>query len=114
MLKRKKIRGLAKKTGMPVAKVKRILEECADNAYFMDVKLGKGGAKIYLLVPFAPGIFEFQLARSNEYNESHPEISFLFQRHAFESYGQVAASMPSRPARKLPFRSTVSYGLATA
>ncbi|MBQ1329526.1 MAG: FAD-dependent oxidoreductase, partial [Mogibacterium sp.] len=87
-------KGLAKKTGMPVAKVKRILEECADNAYFMDVKLGKGGAKIYLLVPFAPGIFEFQLARSNEYNESHPEISYLFQRHAFESYGQVAASMP--------------------
>ena len=87
-------KGLAKKTGMPVAKVKRILEECADNAYFMDVKLGKGGAKIYLLVPFAPGIFEFQLARSSEYNESHPEISYLFQRHAFESYGQVAASMP--------------------
>jgi len=87
-------KGLAKKTGMPAAKVKRILEDCADNAYFMDVKLGKGGAKIYLLVPFAPGIFEFQLARSAEYNESHPEISYLFQRHAFESYGQVAASMP--------------------
>ena len=87
-------KGLAKKTGMPADKVKHILEGCAEKAYFMDVKLGKGGAKIYLLVPFAPGIFEFQLARSAEYNEANPEISYLFQRHAFESYGQVAASMP--------------------
>lgn len=105
-------RGLAKKTGMKPEKVKRILEDCADNAYFMDVKLGKSGAKLYLLVPFAPGIFEFQLARSKEYNEAHPEISYFFQRHAFESYSQVAASNPMGVGimRVVPVESSLPAG----
>ena len=105
-------RGLAKKTGMKPEKVKRILEDCADKAYFMDVKLGKSGAKLYLLVPFAPGIFEFQLARSKEYNEAHPEISYFFQRHAFESYSKVAASNPMGVGimRVVPVESSLPAG----
>ena len=105
-------KGLAKKTGMKAEKVKRILEDCADKAYFMDVKLGKSGAKLYLLVPFAPGIFEFQLARSKEYNEAHPEISYFFQRHAFESYSKVAASNPMGVGimRVVPVESSLPAG----
>ena len=105
-------KGLAKKTGMKPERVKRILEDCAEKAYFMDVKLGKGGAKLYLLVPFAPGIFEFQLARSKEYNEANPEISYLFQRHAFESYSKVAASNPMGVGimRVVPVESSLPAG----
>ena len=105
-------KGLAKKTGMKPERVKRILEDCAEKAYFMDVKLGKGGAKLYLLVPFAPGIFEFQLARSKEYNEENPEISYLFQRHAFESYSKVAASNPMGVGimRVVPVESSLPAG----
>lgn len=105
-------KSLAKKTGMKPERVKRILEDCAEKAYFMDVKLGKGGAKLYLLVPFAPGIFEFQLARSKEYNEAHPEISYFFQRHAFESYSKVAASSPMGVGimRVVPVESSLPAG----
>ena len=85
---------LAKKAGMPYEKAKRVLEGCAEKAYFMDVKLGKNGAKIYILVPFAPGIFEFQMAREGGFADDNPEISYLFHRHAFESYSEYGPNSP--------------------
>ena len=87
-------RALAKKTGMDPKRAKRVLEDCADKAYFMDVKLGKSGAKLYMLVPFAPGLFEFQMTRTNDFADKNPEIAYLFQRHAFESYAKVAPDNP--------------------
>ena len=86
-------RALAKKAGMPVDKAKRVLEGIADKAYFMDIKIPKTGAKLYLLVPFAPGIFEFQMVRPG-FVEANPKIAELFKRHAFESYADVAPTLP--------------------
>ncbi|MBR2539309.1 MAG: FAD-dependent oxidoreductase [Mogibacterium sp.] len=86
-------RGLAKKTGMPVDKVRHLLEGMADKAYFMDVKIPKTGGKIYMLVPFAPGIFEFQLTR-DEFMEKNPEVARLFRRHGFDSYFDVGPKNP--------------------
>ena len=85
---------LARKTGMPAAKVKRILEDCADKAYFMDVKIPKTSGKVYMLVPFAPGLFEFQMTRVNNFADDNPRIAELFHKHAFESYAPVAPEMP--------------------
>ena len=87
-------KALSRKTGMPADKAKRVLEGIAEKAYFMDVKVPKTNGKLYMLVPFAPGLFEFQLARSKEYNEANPKISELFHRHAFESYATVAPQNP--------------------
>ena len=85
---------LAKKTGFDQAKVKKILEECADKGYILDVKLNKGGGKIYLMVPFAPGMFEFQMTRNDDFPLKNPEVSYLFHRHAFESYAPIAPENP--------------------
>ena len=87
-------KALAKKTGMSPEKAKKVLEGCADKAYFMDVKIPKTGGKVYMLVPFAPGIFEFQMTRVDGFADKNPKISYLFQRHAFESYAKVAPDNP--------------------
>ena len=86
-------KALAKKTGMPVAQAREILEGMADKAYFMDVQIPKTGGKLYMLVPFAPGMFEFQMVRPG-FVEENPEVARLFQRHAFESYADVAPANP--------------------
>ena len=82
-------RVLARKTGFTYEKTKRILEDLADKAYFMDIKIPRTGGKIYMLVPFAPGIFEFQMVRGND-----PKVAEFFRRHAFESHADVAATWP--------------------
>ena len=82
-------KALAKKTGFTPEKSKRILEGLADKAYFMDVKIPKTTAKVYMLVPFAPGIFEFQMVRGED-----PKVAEFFRRHAFESHADVAATWP--------------------
>ncbi|MBR0373335.1 MAG: FAD-dependent oxidoreductase [Mogibacterium sp.] len=84
---------LAKKTGMTVDKARKLLDGMAEKAYFLDVKLPKVNTKLYMLVPFAPGMFEFQMCRPG-YVEDNPEIARLFQRHAFESYADVAPANP--------------------
>ena len=83
---------IAKKTGFTKEKSKRILEDIADKAYFMDVKVPRTDAKVYMLVPFAPGLFEFQMVRPG-FAEANPEIAYLFARHAFESH-DVAKDWP--------------------
>ena len=85
---------LAKKTGMDPDKAKKVLEGCADKGYILDVKATKGGGKIYLLVPFAPGMFEFQMTRNEDFYLKNPEVSYLFHRHAYESYEKIAPSNP--------------------
>ncbi len=80
---------LAKKTGFTPEKAKRILENLSDKAYFLDVKIPKTTAKVYMLVPFAPGIFEFQMVRGED-----PKVAEFFRRHAFESHSTVAATWP--------------------
>lgn len=84
---------LAKKAGMPVEKTRKILDEIAEKAYFMDVKLPHVDSKLYMLVPFAPGLFEFQMVRPG-FAEANPKIAELFKRHAFESYAGVAPDLP--------------------
>ena len=86
-------RQLAKKSGFSVEKTREILEEMADKAYFMDAEIPKVGAKLYLLAPFAPGLFEFQMCRPG-FAEENPEVARLFRKHAFESYADVAPTMP--------------------
>ena len=85
---------LAKKTGFTVERTKRVLEEMADKAYFLDVKIPKTTAKVYLLVPFAPGLFEFQMTRTGGFPDKNPEISRLFARHGFDSHFEVGPTNP--------------------
>ena len=86
-------KALAKKTGFTVEKTRQILEEISEKAYFMDIQVPKTKAKIYMLVPFAPGLFEFQMVRPG-FAEANPKIAELFERHAFESHAKVAAEWP--------------------
>ena len=85
---------LARKTGFSVDKAKRLLEGMADKAYFLDVKIPKLNTKLYLMVPFAPGLFEFQLAREHGFADQNPEVARLFRLHGFESYFDVGPANP--------------------
>ena len=85
---------LARKTGFSVDKAKRLLEGMADKAYFLDVKIPKLNTKLYLMVPFAPGLFEFQLAREHGFADKNPEVARLFRLHGFESYFDVGPANP--------------------
>ena len=101
---------LARKTGFTKEKTRRILEEIADKAYFMDVKVPKTNAKVYMLVPFAPGLFEFQMVRPG-FVEANPKIAELFARHAFESH-DVAKDWPMGVGimRVVPVESSLPAG----
>ncbi len=83
---------LARKAGMPVSKARKIMDGMADKAYFMDVEIPKVGVKLYVLAPFAPGLFEFQMTRPG-FLEKNPEIGYLFHDHV-ESYADVMPTMP--------------------
>ena len=85
---------LAKRTGMSVEKAAATLEGMAQKAYFMDVQVPKTGIKVYMLVPFAPGLFEFQMVRNEDFADKNPEVAKLFFRHAFESHYDVAPTNP--------------------
>ena len=85
---------LARKTGFSVEKARKLLEGMADKAYFLDIKIPKINKKLYLLVPFAPGLFEFQLTRVNGFADKNPEVARLFRLHGFESYFDVGPANP--------------------
>ena len=84
---------ISKKTGLTKEKIRKILEECSDKGYILDLKTSKSG-KIYLMVPFAPGMFEFQMTREDDFYLKNPEVSYYFHQHAYESYAKIAPENP--------------------
>ncbi len=85
---------IAARAKMPVKKVRRILDKISGKLYIVEKKVGdKIGTYLYILVPFAPGIFEFQMTR-DKFIEDNPDIAKLFREHAFESYKDVVPETP--------------------
>ena len=87
-------KSLARKAGMPVKKVEELMEEMVQKAFFIDVQIPVVGKKIYMLVPFAPGIFEFQMTREDVPEELSRPIAEMFKRHAFDSQFDIAPTNP--------------------
>lgn len=73
---------IAEATGFSEEKTLEILRKLADIGVV--AKVEKFGMEIYMLLVYAPGIFEFMLV-NEEFCEEHPEIPEAFAGHATKS-----------------------------
>ena len=84
---------IAALSGLPLKKTRKILDGIADKACFIDFQIPKTKQKVYIMIPYAPGIFEFQMVRPG-YAEAHPEVAKWFWQHQFESHSDVLPTNP--------------------
>ena len=84
---------LAVLSGFSVKKTKKILDGIAEKACFIDFQIPKTKQKVYIMIPYAPGLFEFQMVRPG-YAEAHPEVAKWFWEHQFVSHADVLPTNP--------------------
>ena len=82
---------IAADTGFSNEKTLELLEELADIGVI--AKVQKYGMDIYMLLVYAPGIFEFMLV-NNDFCEKHPEVPESFAGHATTSMYDYIHKLP--------------------
>jgi len=78
---------VAEACGFSSEKTQEILRELADIGAI--AKVEKFGMEVYMLLVYAPGIFEFMLV-NEKFCDEHPKTPVSFQRHATKSMENYA------------------------
>lgn len=84
---------IALKSGLPIERTRKNLHELADMGIVGDGALGPGKAEVYMLLEFAPGVYEFMML-NEKLLKKHPEVAADFKGHATVSYEKFAANTP--------------------
>ena len=82
---------VAEACGFTSEKTQDILRELADIGAI--AKVEKFGMEVYMLLVYAPGIFEFMLV-NEKFCDEHPKTPVSFQRHATKSMENYAYRIP--------------------
>lgn len=80
--------------GIPEARVLEVLRELADIGVLLNTEAM--GMEVYVLMTFAPGVYEFMLVNGN-FCDEHPEVPVSFYEHAFKS--QSTGCLPLKLCR---------------
>lgn len=73
---------VSENTGIPEAKVLEELRKLADIGVLLNTEAM--GLEVYVLMTFAPGVYEFMLV-NGDFCDKHPEVPVSFFEHAFKS-----------------------------
>lgn len=82
---------VAEATGFSEEKTLEILRELADIGVI--AKVEKYGMEVFMLLVYAPGIFEFILV-NEKFCDEHPEVPVAFEGHATKSYATTIDGIP--------------------
>jgi len=82
---------IAEATGFSPEKTLDLLRELADIGVI--AKVEKFGMEVFMMLVYAPGVFEFMLVNEEFCNE-HPEVPRCFQGHATKSMENYIAGIP--------------------
>jgi len=82
---------IAETTGLPQDEVQTVLDTLADEGVLLKVE--QFSMEIYMIPPYAPGIFEFLLC-NEKFIQAHPEVPRCFQQHATTSMQDYSYSAP--------------------
>ena len=82
---------VAEATELPQDAVQTILDTLADEGVLLKVE--QFGMDIYMIPPYAPGIFEFLLC-NEKFIQAHSEVPRCFQQHATTSMQDYSYSAP--------------------
>ena len=84
---------IARRAHMSREKTLQILHEVTEIGLLVQVVVPKVGLEIYILPPYTPGVFEFLLI-NEKFCRAHPEIAYMFQKHATDSQVDLAPNTP--------------------
>ncbi|NCC68395.1 MAG: hypothetical protein EOM14_09445, partial [Clostridia bacterium] len=82
---------VAEATGFSEEKTLELLRGLADIGVV--AKVEKYGMEVFMLLVYAPGIFEFMLI-NEEFCEEHPEVPISFEGHATKTYATCIDGIP--------------------
>ncbi len=84
---------IAKRAHLSRQRTLEILHELTEIGMLVQVVVPKVNLEIYLLPPYTPGVFEFLLI-NEKFCKAHPEIAYMFHKHATDSQVDHAPNTP--------------------
>lgn len=103
------VQEIAKKLGRPVEEVATACEKLADKGLVL--ALSARGQRVYMLLPTAPGIYEFPLMKHKHLNFDFERLGQLWQQYYDSGWGLELHGSKTNMSRVIPVHKAIPFAL---